>query len=374
LEGVLALQLEKREEIHFIDHLVPLCFFLDIPLYLNCDVSASKFSKIYPGVNFQTLSKRYGDITPLLEKNDAFLYAHFHRPQMEKMLIDLGIDPSSKRFIYLPHGNSEKGKKSLWMENYVLEDITLLYGKRMENFLKEKDLYEMLRYPLRMGNLRKKYYEKQEAFYKGCLKGILPKFRHKKTLLYAPTWMDWEGSSSLNSIFSILDSLRDKWNILIKLHPRVYDDQKAAIMKLESCIKEPVYLLEDTPLVYPLINLVDAYLGDASSVAYDFLSVDKPLYFLEGEDPLYIHQAGRVIKKESISKTLQVIDEHYIQDISYYQKIRKRIYEETFDQSISLETFKKDLDFLLKNTKKEPIMKTYSKFAKHLSKVGVPCL
>ena len=329
---------------------------------------------MYPGVNFQTLSKRYGDITSLLKKNDTFLYAHFHRPQMEKMLIDFGIDPSLKRFIYLPHGNSEKGKKSFWMENYVLEDITLLYGERMEGFLKEKGLYKMLKCPLRVGNLRKAYYEKHKSFYKKLLEETLPKLKHPRTLLYAPTWIDWEGNSSLNSIFSILDSHKEKWNILIKLHPRVYDDQKAAIMKLESYIKEPVYLLEDSPLMYPFINQVDAYLGDASSVAYDFLSVDKPLYFLEGEDSLYIHQAGRVIKKESVSETLHIIDNHYIQDISFYQKTRKRIYSETFDQSISPNQFAKSLAFMLENTEKEPIAKTYAHLKKYLLKLGEPCL
>src|SRR5262249_34231107 len=102
-------------------------------------------------------------------------------------------------------------------------------------------------------------------------------------ILYAPTWMDLEESSTFFDTYQyLLGNLPADYNMIVKLHPRLELDDTVnyyhIVGKYES--KPNILFLKDFPLVYPLLAHTDLYIGDMSSVGYDFLPFNKPMFFL----------------------------------------------------------------------------------------------
>jgi hypothetical protein len=57
-----------------------------------------------------------------------------------------------------------------------------------------------------------------------------------------------------------------------------------------------VYFLNEFPAIYPLLEKVSAYIGDHSSIGYDFLYYDRPLYFLEKKEKAPLQECGRAVE------------------------------------------------------------------------------
>src|SRR5438105_1920604 len=47
----------------------------------------------------------------------------------------------------------------------------------------------------------------------------------------------------------------------------------------EKTSKHNLLFITDFPLIYPLLAKTDIYLGDVSSIGYDFLFFQKPMFF-----------------------------------------------------------------------------------------------
>ena len=197
--------------------------------------------------------------------------------------------------VWCPHGNSDKGHSSYFMEGLSKEKRAFVYGQKMMDFLKEKGAFEQLEDLFILGNYRYKYYLQHIEFYQNILEEKLPINRKHRTLLYAPTWKDSERSSSFEIAHSFLiNSVPKDWNLIIKPHPHLKCSIKSP--------KENVIILEDFPPIYPLLQSIDVYLGDMSSIGYDFLTFRRPLFFYNpqnrnpNEDQgLYLTQCGTII-------------------------------------------------------------------------------
>src|SRR5207244_888854 len=115
----------------------------------------------------------------------------------------------------------------------------------------------------------------------------------------------------------------------IKLHPNLVEKNKIEVQKLiwQYEKKKNIQFLLDFSPIYPLLNFVDLYIGDASSIGYDFLSFDKPMFFLnQNKLSTYLFQCGIVIAPEKYSDIYSIIDQTMHQNFS---AIRKQVYEET---------------------------------------------
>jgi len=101
------------------------------------------------------------------------------------------------------------------------------------------------------------------------------------TVLYAPTWSDAIGSSSFLAAFSSMAArLPDGWRLVLKLHPHA-EAQAPLVDRLVALAARPgIVVLRNEPLVFPWLERADAYVGDMSSLAYDFLAYDRPMVFL----------------------------------------------------------------------------------------------
>lgn len=111
----------------------------------------------------------------------------------------------------------------------------------------------------------------------------------RKTILYAPTY-----NQHLNSV----DALKDAWiaslrqevgdlNVIIKPHPVIPERNPdwMCMWRQWQAQYEYVYLIEDAHAsIYPLFKLADLLVSDASSTAFYFLALDRPIVLVSNPE------------------------------------------------------------------------------------------
>jgi CDP-glycerol glycerophosphotransferase (TagB/SpsB family) len=202
------------------------------------------------------------------------------------------------RLVFCPHGQSDKGFKAPLLAPYAAQDIVLVYGPLLIQMLKELHIWPRIQQHLVVGNYRLQFYQKYRAFYDAILEREAPIDRKKKTLLYAPTWKDAdEASSFFQQAAKVIRELPQDWNLIFKVHPLLEQRDPAHFYRIAAQAeqKENVFFIDECPLIYPFLERADLYLGDASSVGYDFLYFERPLYFFPTDTPGRIRRCGRVI-------------------------------------------------------------------------------
>jgi len=314
------------ESSHYIDHLAPFCALCGLPLIVCEESIAQSVRRYYPNIPLieQDLFRLKLPDQVVICDTLPLLQATF--PQMGKIKI-----------FWLPHGNSDKGWKSPFFEALQSETV-LAYGQKMIDFLKQKNVDRPL---LRIGNFRWDYYRQNESFYHSLIQreiaAHLPS--GNKNYLYAPTWEDSEGNGSFWKTFPLLaEALPPDCNLLVKLHPntkRRFEIQLEVLMgRYEK--KQNLFFLPEFPPIYPLLSFCDAYIGDMSSIGYDFLIFDKPLFFIKTQDgdwktdpSRFLYRCGREIALEELPTIFRVnLEEEKLQSTE-----RKKIYDYTFDPS-----------------------------------------
>lgn len=318
---------------HHLDHLAPLADFYDIPLIVTQEEVVELAKRYYPAVNVQHVDYLRLPFH-LLDKYET-VFSCLPRVSVEEICF-LAQAFSKKRIatIWCPHGNSDKGHASPFMEALCNEERALVYGDRMVEFLKNKGAFDQLKQCEKVGNLRYAFYQKHKSFYQALVeKEILPLLKKGvPTILYAPTWQDCENSSSFEDIAPILvEKLPANFNLIVKPHPN----------QLNTCEQDGRTLfLENFPPIYPLLDLVDIYVGDMSSIGYDFLAFQKPMFFLNQNmrdlknDPgLYLYQCGTVLEPEDYAHIFQIIEKATPHDKELFLKVRQKVYSETFSET-----------------------------------------
>ena len=285
------------ESLHYLDHLAPFCSLAGIPLILCEPQLANQARFYYPDLNI--LQIPLWDLVPSLPKTiitcepQSLIRAALHVPHQQTM--------------WLPHGNSDKGWKSPFFEALQAEEFALVYGDQMIDTLRKKNPHVQ---PIRIGNFRWTYYQKHKSFYQTLCHTLTP-FKKSIHFLYAPTWEDVENNCSFWDAFPTLAAhLPPSHNLLVKLHPNTQKQHEA---KLEQMIglyahRENIAFLPDFPPIYPLLEYCQAYIGDMSSIGYDFLAFLRPMFFLNPQKrdyntdrSLYLHRCGQEMTPEQIA-------------------------------------------------------------------------
>lgn len=240
---------------HLLDHLAPLCYYLNIPLITDHEVSYELAQKHWPNVTTYLIRERY--LEYLSDSYDLLITtSKFTRIELTPFL------PKDMRFVFCPHGNSDK-----LLDIFDYQTHALTYGPQMEQRLKHKPL--ML---IRMGNLRYAYFKEFQKPYPHV----------KPTTLYAPTWDDEESLSSFHTHYKKL--IEDiEGHLIIKLHPLTekYYPSDTYYLLGEAERRCNLTVLYDYPPVYPVLAACDRYIGDYSSVGYDYLAFNRPMSFLK---------------------------------------------------------------------------------------------
>lgn len=346
----------------FTDHMAPLCSLLDIPLLLTEEAHFREVNRLYPDT--QTLLLDSQDLIPeyLIEHFDILFQSD--QWQRDKFYeISSGLEQrfgKKVRHVHCPHGFSDK---VFWLEQCVLEDITLVYGDNMLDMLRERGVFHRMNAYVRSGNYRYLYYLQHKAFYDRWVnEEILGRFPKKnRVILYAPTWNDLEGNTSFYGFDFLYDTLPDDYNLIVKLHPTMYalepDRMQETVDRRSK--KDNIVFLENTPLVFPLLSIADIYIGDSSSVGYDFLAFNRPMFFLNPKNRdkhtdrnAFLFRCGIEIPSDKFSSFYSFIDSCLQKDKELFFSERESMYRYTFGDPVSGEELKAAIHAAYESPKK----------------------
>lgn len=336
---------------HLIDHLAPLCDLLNMPLICTEENEVNLCKTFYPDINVQHVSYRECTLVYLSKYENLFSSTFWKKEQ--KILFQFMTNKIPKLF-FVPHGNSDKGHIKPLLEPYIFQDHVFLYGDQMIDHLKKRNLFSALKESSRIGNYRLAYYLAKKSFFDKVVdKQIFSKLNtNNKTLIYCPTWNDYEDLSSYSlACQKLIDQLPKGYNLLIKPHPLI---KRRSIEQwvVTDFDKENVFLLDDIPLIYPIMNRVDGYIGDFSSVGYDFLYTEKPMFFIDkGIEELKHSNLFDCGYKLPIEKAFSVIDQHIDHWSEQKRAKQKEVFSYAFGKNRNLCEIKKDLVNVIKRAK-----------------------
>lgn len=311
---------------HYLDHLGPFCALLKCPLIVCEPEIAQIATHFYPDLEVRLIS-----IWDL--KLPKYTISCDPRP-----LLQAAFPGQSTQILWLPHGNSDKGWSCPFFEG-LSGEIALVYGQRMIDFMHKKNVFPKL---IRTGNFRWEYFcknhkKKEEApILQGKEKSMIcnhvmeeltaPLKDRSKKFLYAPTWDDAEKNNSFWQAFpSLAKNLPKSCNLFVKLHPntiRKFGPEIEVIAGRYSK-KQNISFLPNDPPIYPILSRFAAYIGDMSSIGYDFLAFNRPMFFLNSNLELALHRCGTAINPQNF-------DYSFVEDFS---KAREELYAYTFDSS-----------------------------------------
>ena len=341
---------------HYIDHLVPLCEMLSIPILVTEEEMERGIRQFYPNIAVKQIDTIR--LPEYVVSHFSMLFVCTPRALFDEVFFFLqALYHKRVHTIWCPHGNSDKGHIVPCMEALDKEESLLIYGEKMLEFLRSKQVAVERKRVLEVGNYRKRYYEDNKGFYDRLVyETLLYKLpKGKKNILYAPTWEDAEGSSSFyTALPALVDSLPQEYNLLVKPHPNLLLD---AAGKGESWIsqyegREGVVFLKEFPPVYPLLALADIYVGDLSSIGYDALAFPLPMFYLSKgkrdrhKDPgLYLYQCGVEIGPSDYPNIYKLVKEALVVDVTLFFETRKQVYEYTFaKESASKEQLQRKME------------------------------
>lgn len=339
--------------IHWTDHLAPICVAMGIPLLLTDEKHAHEAQSLYPALQVLLIDLADVGLQYLVQNFDVFFQSQFwprhdfYRQcrQWEELY------QKTVRNVHCPHGFSDK---VFWHEKSAWEDILLVYGDNMFDLLKVAGVYEHLQTTVRTGNYRYLYYRQHQAFFDRLVEEQIwsQLDSSKRTILYAPTHNEFENFTSFFQAHELLEKLPADYNLIVKLHPHleVTDAPRLYSLMGKYDDRSNVIFIKDFPLVYPILARSDIYVGDMSSVGYDFLAFNRPMFFLNQlqldasqDRNLFLYRCGFEIKPENYKNFYQLLDSQLPFDKERYGAIRQEVYRYTFGEEISFAELKKNI-------------------------------
>jgi hypothetical protein len=333
---------------HYLDHLATICFIMEVPLLVVEASDALLMRTYYPYTQCLYTEYAHLSLEELVASYDVFYRSDLSDRDLFHQKYGLLEQKYRKkvRQVHCPHGFSDK---SFYLKECAREDIALIYGQNMLDMLHREGVFKELYSYVVVGNYRYTYFLQNRIFYDTLIEQkVLKKFdQQRPIILYAPTWLDAQHSTSFFDATShLIKNLPEKYNLIIKLHPRLELDAPAecyALMgKYEG--KKNILFLSEFPLVYPLLAHTDIYIGDTSSLGYDFLVFDRPLFFLN-QDPTtqneknnLLFHCGIEIFPSEYPRIYEIIENSLTTDSLYFKAIRKETYQYTFGQEKSFPT------------------------------------
>lgn len=328
----------------YLDHIVPLSQILDIPL-LCADVTVEQTIKFYyPSMELIYEPDVHGRWKSILDQYDQLVYCDFYRRHHGAFQFIDYVYPRKMDSIYCPHGNSDKGERTFWMERFAEEDTTILYGPKMMDFLKSKNVWDRVKKPFLIGNFRKAFYLAHQLFFEKQLLSSEFNFGHQESrcnILYAPTWQKkhtmtqhrLDSSSFFLAYPHLFKNIPENIHLYVKMHPNfdLYFNEEIAAIELQYSSHPQIHFIKNFPPIYPLLSKMDAYIGDMSSIGHDFVTFNRPLFFLNHENRQIEKTQGisffnccKEICPEQCAHIYQIINFHLQEDQQPWSIKRKQ--------------------------------------------------
>ena len=286
-------------DLHHLDHLAPFCSLMSIPLIFTNEIAYALGKEYYPNIKMELVSGlnfaelillEYDVIFTCLPKELIDPLFYFDEHKLRKKILS----------IWLPHGNSDKDN----LAGLKGEKIILSYGKQMIDILTKKEVLPKLFQYILLGNFRSHFFEKNQDLYRDLLKKKLTFSKKQRTILYAPTW---NNSNIETELPFLLKQLPKTYNLFVKLHPNSLTKGFHFSLREKYEHQTNIKFIDDIPLIFPILEKCDLLITDLSSIAYDFLYFDRPLFFLT-EKKLPIHSTGIITSLETLFTDIEKPD------------------------------------------------------------------
>jgi hypothetical protein len=319
-----------------------LCAIAGIPHLFGDEEPYEIAKKYYPGIDAKLVDRSELSPRALLENYDHFYVSQcWDRESTQELFQSVFPDRQIElRSVYCPHGNSDKTEPDGGLNCYLNHDVLLVYGQHMVDLLKETKVWDALKKKVITGNFRYSYYKKHQAFYDRIVQEeVLSRFADNgnQTLLYAPTW----SADFFTAAAHVLDNLPSHYNIIVKIHHRLMHDHLGAMIRMMGYYENRpnILFLEDFPPVYPLLSHVDIFIGDVSSIGYDFLAFNRPMFFMRispnspnPEREFLLYRCGIELQPEQYPQLYEIMEAHLQSDQTKWQEERRKMYEYAFGQ------------------------------------------
>lgn len=320
---------------HHLDHVAPLCTLLNISLIVT-DYNLYLLSKeFYPTLVIFHVDEL--ELSMHLAKNYDVIISCMPAAMLSKLLFSVRhIFNKHILPIWCPHGNSDKVKDLSTGSTLKDEKFALVYGEKMRELFREQGVFNESVEMISVGNYRKRFYTNVKQFYMNLFQAkIASQFtKQKEIIFYAPTWSDGiETSTFFETCPALIEDLPDQYNLIIKFHPNTKIQFMPQIERLIATYEHhpSVVFLENFPSIYPILEQAAIYIGDRSSIGYDFLSFNRPMLFIGPKRPHPMQRCGPSIPLDSLSEIYAILDEHLTSDTLDYEKARNDLYAYTFD-------------------------------------------
>ncbi len=337
---------------NLLDHLGVLAAILKIPLIVDEPETYDLARTFYPQVETRFMEKNEIDPSFLAAQFDV-LFVSSKRWAIEMLPFFPLFHNKQMRIVYCPHGNSDKGF-SLSKEHHAPEDISLVYGEHMIDLMRDTGMLDQVQQTVVTGNYRRLFFEEHRPFYRELAEDqVFGKLeRNKKIVFYCPTWSSEENRSSFfEECARLIEQLDGEFQLIIKLHPYLFERHLGETTAIFERYKDHpgVLFLENFPPIYPLLDLADAYLGDFSSIGYDFLSFDKPMYFFntKADRGSFLHRCGISLSTRDCGNVFGVIEKTLEQSRKEFSAVRQEVYKYAFGKEKPLELLRQGLSTLL---------------------------
>lgn len=314
---------------HYIDHLAPLAILFDLPLLYTHQEFGPLFSTFYPTLKANRVLLSNWD--EVLSKFDTLITCEPQSLVKPYLSIPSHLAKKEIELIWCPHGNSDKGEHSYFMEALKEEKHALVYGDKMIDFLKAKGAFENISSLKVLGNYRHAYFKKYQ-------KPFLAQKPKTPVIVYAPSWHSKAGETQLINELKMLTHL-SSYQFLIKLHPNTLKRGDPSLLRIIYQMEDlpHITLIPDIPPIYPILASSDIYIGDVSSIGYDFLTFNKPLLFLYHKDkdhlplgPLTLQKGGTTLEPKTSSELEKAIC-FALENPTLQEKERGFLYQYTFN-------------------------------------------
>lgn len=328
-------------ELHHLDHIAPLCAILDIPLIVTEESLLKQAEEAYPFI--KTFYLDYLELPFFLVKNYEVIFYCFSRILFNQLFFLAQTLYKKNIFtVWCPHGNSDKGNVKLYIQALYQEELLLVYGQQMIDFFAR---HKLIKPYIITGNFRYQFYLKYKDWYDAYIAQKMPFLNQKKTILYAPTWRDDEKSCSFfSAITHLIEQKPDKYTLLIKPHPNLRQQEPFFVEEIEEKCKtiSDVHFISNLAPIYPLLNKCDLYIGDMSSVGYDFLQVNRPMFFLNQNNlgnalSTYLFRCGQIISCKHYSDMYSLVNDSQQQELNL---VREEVYQYAFAPCLCLNQLK----------------------------------
>jgi CDP-glycerol glycerophosphotransferase (TagB/SpsB family) len=196
------------------------------------------------------------------------------------------------------------------------------------------------------GNYRLLYYKLHRKHYQKKIEkcfGEIP--NNMRSVLFTPTWDDVEHlGTNMKEINTLIKHLPDNYFLILQLHPNTQRQHPIQYEQLKNLAdKRPNLYISEMTTIYPLLDFIDVVLTDYSSIVYDAIALEKPIFALKKHQEAYTHSACHVISMRDIHLTFHTIDASLSSADLTQWRAKKAIASQAFGHELSQQVLKKNI-------------------------------